>query len=135
MGTSPGASPSSGSGLIDSLRNLGATFLALIRTRAELVAVELEEEKERRKEMLVLALVVALFGGLGLLLVGFFFVVLFWDSYRLSAIGAVTVLYLGIGAWAMVRLQEKIRNRPRIFAATLSEFGNDLEALRGGDEE
>jgi len=135
LGTSPGASPSSGSGLIDSLRNLGATFLALIRTRAELVAVELEEEKERRKEMLVLALVVALFGGLGLLLVGFFFVVLFWDSYRLSAIGAVTVLYLGIGAWAMVRLQEKIRNRPRIFAATLSEFGNDLEALRGGDEE
>ena len=121
-------------GLIGSLRNLGATTLALIRTRVELVATEFAEEKERRKEMLILAVVGALFLALGLLLVAFFVVVLFWDNYRLLATGVVTLAYLGIGAWALVKLRRKIRESPPPFAATLAEFENDLELLKKRDE-
>ena len=121
-------------GLIGSLRNLGATTLALIRTRVELVATEFAEEKERRKEMLILAVVGALFLALGLLLVAFFVVVLFWDNYRLLATGGVTLAYLGIGAWALVKLRRKIRESPPPFAATLAEFENDLALLKKRDE-
>jgi uncharacterized membrane protein YqjE len=123
-----------GSGLIDSLRALGATFLALARTRAELIAIELQEEKERRKEMLVLGFVAALFLGMGLLLAALLFVVFFWDTHRLLAIGGVTAVYFGIGGWAFFRLHEKVRGSPPPFAATLREFQHDMEALRGGDE-
>jgi uncharacterized membrane protein YqjE len=119
-----------GSGLAGSLRNLGASVLALIRTRVELVATELAEEKERRKEMLVLAVTAALFLALGLLLVAFLVVVLFWDSYRLIAICGVTLLYLGIGAWALLTLRRKVRENPPPFAATLAEFDQDMELLR-----
>ena len=117
-------------GPLDSLHALGATFLALIGTRAELLVVELREEGERRKEMLVLAVTAALFLALGLLLVAFLVVVLFWDSYRLIAICGVTLLYLGIGAWALLTLRRKVRENPPPFAATLAEFDQDMELLR-----
>jgi uncharacterized membrane protein YqjE len=121
-------------GPLDSLRALGATFLALIGTRAELVVVELREEGERRKEMLVLAGVAAVFLGLGLLLLAFFVVVLFWDTHRIAATAAVTLVYLGIGAGALARLREKSRASPPPFEATLAEFAKDLEMLKGRDE-
>jgi uncharacterized membrane protein YqjE len=121
-------------GPLEALRALGASFLALIGTRAELLVVELREEGERRKEMLVLAGVAALFLGLGLLLVALFVVVLFWDTHRIAAAGAVTVVYLGIGAGALARLRQKSRSSPPPFEATLAEFAKDVEMLKRRDE-
>ena len=121
-------------GPLEALRALGASFLALIGTRAELLVVELREEGERRKEMLVLAGVAAVFLALGLLLVAFFVVVLFWDTHRIVAAGAVTLAYLGIGAGALARLRQKARSSPSPFEATLAEFAKDLEMLKKRDE-
>jgi uncharacterized membrane protein YqjE len=118
---------------LSALRALGATFLALLGTRAELAVLELREEGERRKEMLLLAAVAGLFFALGLLLVAFFIVVLFWDTHRLAALGGVTLLYLGIGVLALVRLRKKMRDSPPPFEATLGELAKDAEALRSGD--
>ncbi|MES2354708.1 MAG: phage holin family protein [Pseudomonadota bacterium] len=123
-----------GAGLLDAVRALGGTLFALIRTRVELIATELEEEKERRKEMLVLAGIAALFIGMSLLLAAFFFVVLFWDTHRLLAAGAVTLIYAAIGVGALLRWRQKIRNSPPAFAMTSSEFESDWKALRGGNE-
>ena len=122
------------SGPLDSLRSLGATFLALIGTRAELLVVELREEGERRKEMLVLAGVAAVFLALGLALAALFVVVVFWDTHRVAATAAVTLLYLAIGAWAILRLKEKARTSPPPFESTLGEFAKDLEMLKARDE-
>ncbi len=122
------------SGPLDSLRSLGATFLALIGTRAELLVVELREEGERRKEMLVLAGAAVVFLALGLALAAFLVVLVFWDTHRLAAAGAVTLLYLAIGALAILRLKQKARASPPPFAATLAEFAKDLEMLKARDE-
>ena len=116
------------------LRALGATLLDLVWTRAELIAVEFEEEKERAAHKLVLLAVAALFLAMGLLLAGMAVVVIFWDSYRTLAACAVTLLYLGVGAWALVRLRELNRNSPPPFSATREEFANDLKLFRGRDE-
>jgi uncharacterized membrane protein YqjE len=117
-----------------SLRALGTTLFALVCARAELIAVELQEERERAGQKLVLAVLAAVFLAMGMLLVAFLVVVLFWDSYRLLAAGGVTLLYLGIGAWALLRMREMNRTSPPPFAATMSEFKNDLQLLRGSNE-
>ena len=117
-----------------SLRALAATLIELVWTRAELIAVEFEEEKERAAQKLILLAVATLFLALGLVLFAMAVVVVFWDTYRIAAACGVTVLYLGIGAWALLRLRELGRNSPPPFSATIDQFANDLKMLRGRDE-
>lgn len=121
-------------GLTDSLQGAFRSFVGLLRTRAELLVIELAEESERRKEMIVLAVLGALFLALGLLLLAFLVVVVFWDTYRLAAAAGVTVLYLGIAAWAFLRLRTKWRDTSAPFAATLEELTKDMDALQGNHE-
>ncbi|MFI5399515.1 MAG: phage holin family protein [SAR324 cluster bacterium] len=128
----PGSAASPG--FAGSVRRLGRSLLASLRTRAELLSIELAEEKERRQEMLILAVLGALFLALGLQLVAFLVVVVFWDSYRVTATAGVTVLYVGISAWAFLRLRSKWRNSPSPFAASLDELAKDMDALQGRDE-
>jgi uncharacterized membrane protein YqjE len=116
------------------LRSLAATLIALACARVELIAVELQEETARARRTVTLVVSAALFLGMGLLLAAFLVVLLLWDTHRLLAAGGVTLLYLGIGAWALAKLRELDRNRPAPFAATMGEFANDLKLLRAGDE-
>lgn len=119
-------------GVFASLRALGATVLEAAGTRAELALTELREEGERRKALLALALVGALFLAMALLLAAFFVVVLFWDTHRLAAIGGVTLLYAAIGVGALLRLRAISRALPKPFEATLRELAADRDLLRGG---
>jgi len=123
-----------GAGPVSSLRALGATLAGLVGTRAELALVELREMGERRKQELVLAAVGSVFLALGLLLVALFVVVLFWDSYRLAAIGGVTVLYLAIGVGSILKLRAKQAASPQPFEATLRELSLDRDLLQPRDE-
>jgi uncharacterized membrane protein YqjE len=123
-----------GDGLRGSLRALGMDFLALACARAELISVELQEERARAEQKLVLGTIAALFLGIGLLLAALLVVVLFWDSHRALAASGVALLYLGIGGWALLRLRKITRDSPPPFSATMSEFENDLRLLRGRDE-
>lgn len=118
----------------DSLRALGAALLALVCSRAELIAVELQEERVRAEQKLALAALAALFLALGLLLAALLVIILYWDTHRLLAAGGVTVLYLGVGGWALLRLRSLSRNSPPPFSATIGEFETDLALLRGRGE-
>jgi uncharacterized membrane protein YqjE len=102
-----------------------------LEARVELIGIEFREEAEFRKRLILLAAVAALFVGLGLLLLAFLIVVLFWDSYRLPAIAGVTLFYCGIGTWAILRFRQLVRDSPSPFSATLAEFRKDIEMLRG----
>lgn len=124
----------SGKGPVASLRALGATLFEVVATRTELAVVELREEGERRKQELVLVAVGALFLALGLLLVALLVVVLFWDTHRIVALGSVAALYLGIAAFAFLRLRAKAAAAPPPFEATLRELAADRELLRGRGE-
>ncbi len=127
--------PPEAAGPVEAARALGSSILALLRARLELVGVELAEEAERRKRMLLLVGVAAVFLAQGLLLFAFFVVVFFWDTYRLLAIGGVTLAYTGIGIAAVVRLRAAVRDSPPPFSATLAEFRNDLDMIRGHDDQ
>ena len=117
-----------------SLRSLGAAFVALLGTRAELAVVELREEGERRKDQVVVALAAAIFALLALVCATLLVVVFFWDTHRLAALGGVTILHAALGAWAIATLRGMARSAPPPFAATLAELARDREMLGGTDE-
>lgn len=121
-------------GTLASAKALGATFLALVRTRIELAVVELREEAERKKAALVLAAIAGVFLSMAALLFAFFIVVVFWDSHRVVASALVTLAYLGIGGAALLRLKRITGASPPPFEATLAELAKDVEALGGKRE-
>jgi uncharacterized membrane protein YqjE len=130
-----GASSNRSAGFVENFKALLATASAALHTRLELFVTELEEERERLKQMLLLTLL--LFFGLsfGLVLLTVFAVAFFWERGWILALGGLAALYLGIGVGAGVMLRKKILTRPGLFPATLSELGKDRDRLRGSSHE
>ncbi|KAF0190403.1 MAG: hypothetical protein FD165_2727 [Gammaproteobacteria bacterium] len=126
-----GAEPAPGqvTGVLAALQRLVATFAEILHTRIEILSTELEESGGRVRQLFVYGLVSIFFLGLGLLLATMLIVVAFWENHRLYVLAGFTVLYLGIGAIAALVTRHKIKTRPRLFSATLSELGKDRERL------
>lgn len=116
-------------GLWASLQRLLATSAEILHTRVDLLATELEEEGLRVKELLLYERVSLFFLGLGLLLATLFVILAFWDTHRLSVLAAFAVFYLAIGAGTALVARNKLKTRPRLFSATLSELGKDRDRL------
>ncbi len=118
-------------GLSDSLRRLAGTGVALVQTRFELLAAELEEEKLRLGSLVVFAAAAILLLDLGIVLLAVFLTVAFWDTDRLLVLGILTTAFLVSGAIAAAAAVRLARTRSRLFAASLAELAEDREALRG----
>lgn len=122
------ASPQA-TGLWASLQRLLATSAEVLHTRVDILATELEEEGLRVKELLLYERVSLFFFGLGLLLATLFVILAFWDTHRLSVLAGFAVFYLAIGAGTALVARHKLKTRPRLFSATLSELGKDRDRL------
>ena len=117
--------------LLESLRGLAKTFVALVQTRIEIFASEIDEERARLARILVLGVVAAFCVGLALVLLVLLVVVVFWDGNRLLAIGVIAGLF-AIGALAaLVSLRKAVRQRPKFLSATLAELRKDEKELAG----
>ena len=126
--------PVASSGLMGSLKRLTSSLLAILATRLELLANELQEERLRLTQLLLLGVFAAFCFGTGLILLNAFIVVLFWDDYRLAALGLLTLVYLIAGAAAAMVLRARARAGSKLFAASLAELEKDRHALRGENE-
>ena len=113
----------------DALSRLAAAAIALVRTRAEIAALEFDEAGKRAKERVTLLVVSLLCFAVGILAATAFVIVIFWDSNRLAAIGVVTIAYLLAGALALWRFSVRQRTDPRPFVATIAELERDVEWL------
>ena len=122
--------PHAASGLLAALRAMGATLAEAAGVRGQLLALELGEEVERRKRLLVLAVVAAACFHFALLLVTFAVVAAFWETHRITAIVVMAGAYLGVGGAAFYAFRSQSSNAPQPFAATRGEIERDLEALR-----
>ncbi|MCC7487374.1 MAG: phage holin family protein [Burkholderiales bacterium] len=116
-------------GLLAALRRLAATAVELARTRLELLAAELDEERSRVVRLLLLALGACFFAALGIVTLTFFIIMLAWDSNRLLAAGLLAAAYIGIGAVFAFLARAAARERSRLFAASLAELRKDRDAL------
>lgn len=116
-------------GISGALSQLAASLVALLHTRFELLTVEFEEERERAKDLVVLTVIATVFFSFALIVLSVLVVFLFWDTHPVGALIGVTLVYLAIGAAALVVLQRSRETRP--FAATLAELEKDVQSLRG----
>lgn len=116
-------------GLFASLKGSLATLLAIARTRLELLATEVEEEKLRLLSLLLFALGGLFFLGLGLVMLVVFFATVFWES-RLAVFAIFTFLFLGGALLLGVLCLRQVRRGSSLFAHSLSELSNDLELLQ-----
>jgi len=124
------ADSAASSGILDSIRSFLASWVAVIKTRVEIISVEIEEQREWMEQLLLLAVAAAFCLSMGLILLTLFVVVLFWESHPLVVLGAFTIVYLGGGIALWLTLRQKIRSKPRIFSATSAELGKDYTALQ-----
>ncbi|MFB9243298.1 phage holin family protein [Massilia antarctica] len=116
--------------IAESVGRIGATLVAMVQTRLELAAVEVQEELQRFLGYVVLALASLILFGITALLVVLLVVVIFWDSYRLQAIGAMAVLFGVAGGAIAMQVKRSFDARPRLLGATVAELNKDVNFIR-----
>lgn len=117
-------------GVIAALRSLAANSVAIVQTRLQLVASELEEERVRTLDILLLAAIALFCSTVGLLLLTTWVIVALWEQYRLVTLVVLAALYLIAAAIALRKLKAKNAERPKLFATSLSELARDRDLLK-----
>ena len=118
-------------GIVRSGRRMLAILVNMARTRLNLLAVELMEEKTRIWLMLVLTALALIFASMALLMLSLLVVVVFWDDNRLLAIGGLLAFYVLATVAALLVLRQKARVGSKLFAHTLRELQQDETELEG----
>jgi uncharacterized membrane protein YqjE len=113
------------------LARLGAAAVALLKTRADLAAVEFSEHRDRTRTLLILLGIAGFAFAFAAMSATALVVVYFWETYRIAALVGVTLFYLVIGVIALWRLSEHRRADPPPFAATRAELERDRAWLAG----
>jgi len=113
------------------ISRIGANLVAMLRTRLELAAIELQEETHRLLGYLAWGVAAAFFAVVAVLLAILFVLVLFWDTHRLLAVGGMTLLFALGSLLAFLKVKGELSSRPPIMAATLAELRKDAQAVKG----
>jgi uncharacterized membrane protein YqjE len=118
-------------GLRAAFARLGAAALELLKTRADLAALEFSEHRDRARTLLILLGVAGIAFAFAAMSATALVVVYFWESYRITALVGVTLVYVGVGVFALWRLSEHRRTDPAPFAETRAELERDRAWLAG----
>ncbi len=116
--------------LLDAAGRLGATLVAILQTRLELAATELEEEALRLAGYMLLALLSLFLLSIAIMLLTFFVVLLFWDQHRLEAVLGMALLLTLLGAAVAFKVRSSLARKPRMLAATFAELNKDAEFVK-----
>ena len=120
----------SSQGLISSLRSLIAQALALLLTRGELAALELQETRDRWVRWAALGLVAAVLLLAALVTLSLWVAAVFWDGPRGVALGVLAVGYGALGVALGYLVRREVASSPSLLAQTRAELEKDREALR-----
>jgi uncharacterized membrane protein YqjE len=123
------AASSGKGGLLDSVKTLASTLLAIGQTRLELLSNELEEERAWLTSLLVWTLVALFFAALAVVLATLLVVVIFWDTYRVLAISIMIALFVAAAVFSWRVICNMSRSKPRLFSSSLAELSKDREQL------
>ncbi|HWD20883.1 MAG TPA: phage holin family protein [Verrucomicrobiae bacterium] len=115
-------SSGSPSGLMNSLRRLLETFVAILESRVELAGVEWREERARAIVIVILALALAFAGAMFAVILTTLLLVLFW-SHAIWALSSFALFYAlaGLATW---RVMQSFLKKP-FFAETISQLKKD----------
>lgn len=125
--------PAPSLGLFASLKRLLGTLLELAQVRLELALNELELQKLRLVDALIIAVASLVALGLGLIVLLAFIVSLFPEPHRPLVLGVMALLLVGGALLGLRAARERVRAAGRLFEATLDELRRDRARLDGGD--
>ncbi len=117
-------------GIMESIRRLGNSLLGLLHVRAELFAVELQEEKLRAIRLMVWVAVAITLGVAGLLVAIVGLALFFWEIAGYWGLAGLAAGALGTAATILWIIHRRITHGPAPFAGTVAEFRKDAECLR-----
>lgn len=123
----------SAEGLLGSLQSIAALVVAIAHNRLNLISTDLEIAREQTVSVLMMVLVALFCLCFGALLLALFVVVIFWDTHRLIALGAVTGLFILIGGVCLWRVLKALKSMPATFEASLAELAKDYNQLKSND--
>lgn len=109
-------------------RQLVRRFMVLGENRVELLFVELQEERDRCLQALVLALATAVLFLLGGIVFSAAVVVACWNLGPLAALGILFIFYMAGGILAWWRLSRSLKSWDTL-AGTRQQFRKDREQL------
>jgi uncharacterized membrane protein YqjE len=115
----------------ETVGRIGATLVAMVRTRLELAAVEAREEAQAVLGYAAWTLLAAFLGAGACLLVALFVIVLFWDEHRLIAIGAMAGVFALAALLILAKVRAGFAARAPMLAATRAELGKDIAFIKG----
>ena len=126
--------PIKGNGLFASLRRLLATALEMAQVRLDIFSTEVELEKRRLFDGLLWGAVALLVLGIGLVLLCGFVILLFWDGYRLAAVGVMVLLLLLGSVLLMREARRRLRTPTGMFSASMAELERDHAELQASGQ-
>jgi len=59
-------------------------------------------------------------------------IAIFWDTYRLQAIGGMAVLFGALAGIILTKVRASMNTEAPLLSATLAELRNDVDYLRHG---
>lgn len=117
-------------GLLEDVRGALQSLLGLVRTRIEIFAVEVQEEKLR-----LIRLLIGIATGLSLLLAGILVAIgtlgiFLWHSAGYAGLILLAAGTLALGATVLLVIRKRLRTAAPPFPETTAEFNRDAACLR-----
>ena len=118
------------SSIVGDIRGIASTGVRAVRTRLELVAIELKEEKAWVVRLVIVAIAALYLLTFGLLL-GIFALALFAsEANRPAILGIAAAVFLVAGAGGAIYIWTQSRKRHPIFEDTLKVLKGDEQGLQ-----
>lgn len=118
------------SGLLGSLRGFADGLIGSAHDRLQLLAVELQEEKQRLVQIFIWISAIVFFAMLAMVFASMALVVLLWETSRVAVVCSLAGVYIVALAVAVIGFRSYLKRQPKPFAATLNELREDRECIR-----
>lgn len=116
--------------MLESLKALGRSLLAIGQTRLEIISGEIEEQRALFLREALLTVVAAFCLGTGIFFSALFVLLIAPAEFRAHVAALFAVFFFVACGVVFAVLRTAREDRPKAFAATLQEFGKDRDSLR-----
>jgi len=118
-----------GTGIVGDVKGLASTGLRAIRTRLELLAIEISEEKAWALRFVVVAVAGLYLATFGLLLAVFALVLWASEADRPAILAAFAAAFIALGAGGIWYVVGASKRRNSLFKETIAVLKGDEQAL------
>ena len=128
--TSNAATPTGTEGFLSHIRQLAASVLKHAAMRAELLSIEVQEEKARLIRLAISAFLLSALVIVSLVMLAILVLVCYWDTpQRVTAAVVLASMFVALTAACYFYLAAQLKRSTTLFATSAAELRRDAEAL------